>query len=304
MNSSEGDWRTDLHNQYYENYNNRNLNFTEKEKKIIKEYSLKDTPLTVICDPTRYPYSYVENGKVVGILPDYFRRLAKYAGISYKFVACTSREEYLKQRSDDSADLCLDLRMNAQSESEIPNCSVTASYLTLRMAMVTRTDFDGKIKVVSTVDHSAAFDDSYAKGAKKIVYKTRDEAMQAVLDGKADAAFVYYYTAQAFVNREKSGALTYTLLEETSYNYHIAVLPQVNHALAGILTKAIYAMPNSLIEDISSKYTSYQAKDITFLMLMQMHPIISVCIGILLALIVVTLLIGRIHNQKRLTKIA
>lgn len=304
MNSAEGDWRTDLHNQYYENYNNRNLTFTTEEKDIIQEYSSANTPLTVVCDPTRYPYSYVENNKVVGILPDYFRRLAKHTGITYKFLVCKSREEYLKLRSNGAADLCLDLRMNEQNNSELPNYSVTAPYLTLRIAMVTRTDFDGDIKVVSTVDHSAVFEDSYAKNAKKVVYKTREDAMQAVLDGKADAAFVYYYTAQAFVNREKSGALTYTLLEETSYNYHIAVSPQVNHALAGILTKTIYAMPNSLIEDISSKYTSYQAKDITFLMLMQMHPIISIIAGVLLALIIVTFLIGKIHIQKRLARIA
>lgn len=304
MNATEGDWRTDLHNRYYENYNNRNLTFTEEEREIIQEYSSKDYPLTVICDPTRYPYSYVENGQVTGILPDYFRSLAQYAGISYELVPCRSREEYLEQRRNGTADLCLDFRTNTQSSTEIPNSSVTAPYLTLRMAMVTRTDFNGEINVVATVDQSAVFDDAYAKNAKKLVFDTREEAMKAVLDGKADAAFVYYYTAQAYVNREKSGALTYTLLEETSYNYHIAVSAQINHALAGILTKAIYAMPNSLIEDISEQYTSYQARDLTFIMLMQMHPVISICIGILLAMVVIALLLGKVHIQKRQTIIA
>ena len=304
MNAAEGDWRTDLHNRYYENYNNRNLTYTDQEKKIIRQYSDRKHPLTVVCDPTRYPYSYVENGKVTGILPDYFRALADYAGIAYEFVPCDSREEYLQHRSNGSADLCLDLRVNSQTGSELPNCAVTAPYLTLRMAMVTRADFKGEINVVSTVDQSAVFDDVYAKNATKLICRTRDEAMQAVADGRADAAFVYYYTAQAFVNREKSGALIYTLLEETSYNYHIAVSPQINHALAGILTKAIYAMPNSLIEDISGQYTSYQAKDLTFWMLMQMHPVISLICGLILAAAVFTLLIGRIHIQKRLARTA
>lgn len=299
MNAAEGDWRTELHNRYYENYNNRNLSFTQAEKDIIAQYSSPETPLTVVCDPTRYPYSYVENGRLIGILPDYFRALAEYSGISYTFVPCQTREEYLQRRSDGSSDLCLDLRLNVQRDSEIPGSSVTAPYLTLRMAMVTRSDFNGEINVVSTVDQSAVFDEAYAKDAEKLVCKTREEAMQAVLDGKADAAFVYYYTAQAFVNREKSGALTYTLLEETTYNYHIAVSPQVNHALAGILTKAIYAMPNSLIEDISGQYTAYQAKDITFMMLMQMHPEASIGVGLGLAVIVIVFMTGRIHIQKK-----
>lgn len=302
MNAVEGDWRTELHNRYYENYNGRNLNFTDEEKKIIQEYSSATSPLKVECDPTRYPYSYVENGEVKGIMPDYFRKLADYAGIAYQFVPCQSREEYLKHRSAESADLYIDLRLDSENDPEKQNFTITVPYLTLRMAKVTRTDFDGDIKVIATVAQSAAFDDDYAKDAKKLVYKTREEAVKAVLDGKADAAFVYYYTAQALVNQDKSGALMYTLLEETSYKYYIAVSEQVNHALAGILTKAIYALPDSMIEDISKQYTSYQAKDLTILMLMQMHPVISISIGLTLAAIMFIILIGRVHIQKRRTR--
>ena len=298
MNAVEGDWRTELHNRYYENYDNRNLSFTEEEKKVIKEYSSKSDPLTVVCDPTRYPYSYVENGEIVGILPDYFREVADYAGISYKFIVCDSRDEYLDYRDTGEADLCIDVRLDSQSSEEFAGV-VTAPYLNLRTALVTRTDFNGEIKTVATVAQSAAYDASDLETAEKKVFDTRDEAIQAVLDGKADAALVYYYIAQAFISKEKSGALTYRLLNDTSYKYHMALSEHVNHALAGILTKAIYAMPNSLIEDISGKYTAYQAKDLTFIMLMQMHPVISLWCGILLVAIIIIFMAGRVHIQKR-----
>lgn len=304
MNATEGDWITDLHNRFYENYNNRNLTFTDEEKEIIEECSSRSDPLTVLCDPTRYPYSYVEDGEVRGILPDYFKELAKYTGIAYKFVPCESREEYLEHRQSGTEDLCIDLRLSTESSAEFPNSVVTAPYLTLRIAMVTRNDFDGDIKVVSTVDQSVVFDDKYASDAEKLVCKTRDEAMQAVLDGRADASFVYYYTAQAFVNRERSGKLTCTLLEETTYNYHIAVSPNRNHALAGILTKAIYAMPASLIEDISDRYTSYKAGDITLMAMLQMHPSIPAGAVALLALIMFAFLWIRMRNQRKLAEIA
>lgn len=304
MNATEGDWRTELHNRFYENYNNRNLSFTDMEKAVIQEYSNPSAPLSVICDPTRYPYSYVENGVVKGILPDYFQALAEYAGICYEFVPCQTREEYLERRGDGTADLCIDLRLNSQSNAEMPNSAVTAPYLTLRMAMVTRTDFSGEIKVVSTVDQSAVFDESYAQNAEKLVCNTREEAVEAVLNKKADAAFLYYYTAQALVNREHSGTLTCTLLEETTYNYHIVVSQRVNHALAGILTKAIYAMPNSLIEDISGQYTFYQAKDLTLYMLLQMYPGISAGISAALVAVLVVLMTGKIHAQKKAARMA
>lgn len=302
MNATEGDWRTELHNKYYENYDDRNLTFTEEELEIIQKYSSKSNALTVVCDPTRYPYSYVENGEVVGILPDYFRRLADYAGLAYRFIVCDSRDEYLNYRNSQEADLCIDVRLDSQGGEELSNGVATAPYLTLRTAMVTRTDFGGEIQTVATVAQSGAYDVSGIRNAEKLVFDTREDAMQAVLDGKADAALVYYYIAQAFVSREKSGALTYRLLDDTSYKYHIVVSEQVNHALAGILTKAIYAMPGSLIEDISTAYTAYRAKDLTFIMLMQMHPLTSLCVGVLLAAMIVVFLIGRIHVQKRNAK--
>ena len=304
MNAVEGDWKTDLHNRFYESYNERDLDFTEEEKEIIEEYSSRDTPLKVVCDPTRYPYSYVEDGKIKGILPDYFKKIAAYAGISYEFVPCESRAEYLAHRSEGSADLCIDYRLNSQGNAQVPNCTITAPYLTLRIAMVTRADFDGKINVVSTVAQSAALDDIYAKDARKLICKTREEAMEAVMEGRSDAAYVYYYTAQAFVNRHQKGNLVCTLLEETTYNFHIAVSSQVNHALAGILTKAIYAMPSSLIEDISDRYTSYQAKDITFLTMLELHP--SIFLGGIAAVagVMLLLLFFRMNSQKKMTRLA
>ena len=63
---------TALYNKNYESIETKNLEYTEQEKSIIAQYS-KDNPLHVLCDPTRYPYSYNENGEMKGIIPDYFR---------------------------------------------------------------------------------------------------------------------------------------------------------------------------------------------------------------------------------------
>ena len=81
---------------------------------------------------------------------------------------------------------------------------ITAPFITMQLARVTRRDFDGKINVVTTVDQtvSNSIEDAMAPGAEKLMCSTRQEMMEAVRKGKADAAFVYYYMAQAFVNSE------------------------------------------------------------------------------------------------------
>lgn len=76
---------------------------------IIAQYSSADNPLMILCDPTRKPYSYIEDGEMKGILPDYFRKLADYCGISYQFILCDSREEYVSYGTKGKqADLAID----------------------------------------------------------------------------------------------------------------------------------------------------------------------------------------------------
>ena len=43
---------------------------------LLQSYVANGVFLQVLCDPARYPYSYVENGEMKGIVPDYFRRVA------------------------------------------------------------------------------------------------------------------------------------------------------------------------------------------------------------------------------------
>ena len=63
---------------------------------------------------------------------------------------------------------------------------------------------------------------------------------------------------------EITGIMTYTLLEQPTFTYRMVVLSTENHALAGILTKAMYAMPENFVEDLAAQYTTYKATDLTF----------------------------------------
>ena len=47
---------------------------------------------------------------------------------------------------------------------------------------------------------------------------TRQEMMEAVRKGKADATFVYYYMAQAFVNSDTTGTMTYKMCIRDRYD--------------------------------------------------------------------------------------
>ena len=125
--------------------------------------------------------------------------------------------------------------------------------------------------------------------------------MEAVRKGKADAAFVYYYMAQAFVNSDTTGTMTYTLLEQPAFTYRMVISSTENHALAGILTKAMYAMPQNLVEDLAAQYTTYKATELTFVDWIRLHPVITVWVllifGCLLTTMAVTIV--RLNARKK-----
>ena len=279
-----------------------------KKKSIIAQYS-KDHPLQILCDPTRYPYSYNENGEMKGIIPDYFRKIADYAGISYEFLTPETRDEYIAyQGNKEATDISIDARLDTDNYAETKEWALTAPYITMQLAKVTRKDFDGKIKVVATVDQtvSGSIADTIAPGAKKLMCNTRQEMMDAVRKGNADAAFVYYYMAQAYVNSDTTGTLTYTLLEQPTYTYRMVVSSKENHALAGILTKAMYAMPDHLVEDLASQYTAYKATDLTFVDWIRLHPVITVSALVILAWLLTSMavIVTRLNARKKAQKIA
>ena len=291
MNAVEGDWKTTLYNKNYESTETKNLEYTEKEKSIIAQYS-RDNPLHILCDPTRYPYSYNENGEMKGIIPDYFRKIADYAGISYEFLTPVTRDEYIAyQGNKEATDISIDARLETDNYAETKEWALTAPYITMQLAKVTRRDFDGKINVVATVDQTASnsIADAMAPGAEKLMCSTRQEMMEAVRKGKADAAFVYYYMAQAFVNSDTTGTMAYTLLEQPTYTYRMVISSTENHALAGILTKAMYAMPKNLVEDIAARYTTYKATDLTFVDWIRLHPVLTVLILLIFAWLLTTM---------------
>ena len=174
MNAVEGDWKTTLYNKNYESIETKNLEYTKKEKSIISQYS-KDNPLHVLCDPTRYPYSYNENGEMKGIIPDYFRKIADYAGISYEFLTPATRDEYIAyQKNKETTDISIDARLETDNYAEAKKWGITAPFITMQMARVTRRDFDGKINVVATVDQTASnsIEDAMAPGAEKLMCST------------------------------------------------------------------------------------------------------------------------------------
>lgn len=304
LDAVEGDWKNSLNNKYYFHWEERQLSLTPQEQALLQPYIDGEKQLVVSACTDKEPYAYTENGVAKGILIDYFAKLANYLGVPYSVATPENRAQYNQWcANEDVANVFLDGRFSSMQQAEDLHKALTAPYVTMRLAMVTRRDFDGKIDTLAVATEQGLFgiEDGLAPGAERLSVSSRREAMRAVLNGKADATFVYLYTAQQFVNQDERGILTYTMLEEPSYDYHVVFASNVDHSLAGIFTKAIYAMPSGTFENIASGYTSYKAQDVDLVTWVKIHPLPTLAIGMVI-LVMCFLILLVVERQKAVRK--
>ena len=303
LNTTEGDWKNELYYQCYGSTNNQKLNFTEREKELIQQYASGDKKLVMACSTDRDPYSYEENGELKGILPDLCQIIMESAGIPYDTIIPESREQYSQWQQDEVMDFIIDARVSEQFIEE-HDYSASVPYITMKLARVTRRDFDGNIQKVAVARYQglANIENQFIGDAEVITCDSREEALQAVLYGKADATYTYVYSAQKFVNTDERALLTYTVLEEPSFSYQFLFTGKVSHELSGIISKCIYALPEGEVNRIISEYTSYKAENMTFLTFTRLHPDMAALLIFLLICILITIavLITMLHSRKQL----
>lgn len=305
MDINEGDWKNELFYRYYGPVYSSALSFTEREKEYIRQVISGEKSITVTALGDRAPYSYTEDGELKGIMPDYFAAVMELAGLPYKIVAPEDREDYNNLCDTNGVNVVIDnIGSGDTTENAVYRGFNTNSYMTARMAMVTRQDFNSNIKVVALSDSQGKdiIERDFLEGYTILTYPTGEEAMRAVLNREADAAYVYAYTAQLFVNHDPTNSLYYSVLSGMNTKFHMYVSENTDHELITILNKCIKQMPEETINQLVSSHTSYTIGDMSIWQYMQAHPLMMIAVFFVLALIVCVIIVFylRGHWNKRL----
>ncbi len=281
MDINEGDWKNELFYKYYGPSYSSELSFTEYEQEYInKVKSGEKIKVTAVGD--RAPYSYTENGELKGIMPDYFSELMSLVGLSdyYEFVAPDTDGINVIIDSTDADDI---------KEGNVSHAFNTNSYMTARMARVTRQDHKGEIKKVALAD--SQFKATLEREGYTVAScATGEEAMRAVLKGEADAAYVYSYTAQWFINHDQTNSLYYSSVNGMSTSFSMHVSEDTDHELVTILNKCIKQTSDDTLNQLAAKYTSYNIEDVSFWQYLKANPAIIIAIVVAFAVVVFVIL--------------
>lgn len=173
------------------------------------------------------------------------------------------------------------------------------------MSRVTKKDFSGEIQTVAVAYNQMydGMDADIAKNVQAIAFDSRNEALQAVKDGTADACYVYTDMAEKFVNQDPDGELIFHIVNTSASDLSIAIRPTTDHALISILSKCMEADQSLFMDELVEKYTYYVQLDVTLAMFVRNNP------WFLIALTAVVLGIGTVimvilGSNRRMRKVA
>lgn len=295
MNVNEGDWSNILYYKYYGTHLPDEISFTQREQDYIQEVVEGEKTITVTSMSDRKPYSYMEDGELRGIVPEYFSELMAMAGLPYETIVPKDRKEYYALVDSGEVDVVIDWRQGQMQNDEITDHGFyTMPYLNTGIALVTRKDFSGKIKTlaVSDLENDVGIEQNLVGDAQIIPYQSKESALEAVLDGKADGTYTYTYTAQSFVNNDPTASLQYSMVNGTGLDFQIFIKENVDHELITILNKCIANMPNDMMSQLVTAYTANTVENVTLGQYMRAHPeVIAIASLLILAILIVIIVL-------------
>ena len=305
MDANEGDWMHTLRYKYQHRRNDHKLVFTQKEQELIQKYAHSDKPLLVTCYPGNPPYCYMEHGVLKGIIPDLFDALMKKAGIPYTFKLPNNTADYEDICLNNEADIIMDWQLKNNTFAEVFDFTTTAAYLDARLVLLRRNGLSHPVKTIAALkNYGLPMPESSLLATKKVIRaNTLDEAVEAVIDGKADGVYMYSYTAMYYINKNKYNTLTYEMLpDDLRFSYGIAFNKSVNHELSGILTKTIYSLSAEEKGQIIAKNTNYEAKNTTLFNYFSNHPLalLTLIFIIFAGILLYFVMYLRLHERKKL----
>ena len=304
INANEGDWVHRLLYKYVNQASTVQTTFSQREQELIRQYQSGEKKLVVTAWTDRAPLSYVEDGKLKGILPELFDKIMQKAGIPYTIRLPKDKADYEKMCLDGSVDVIMDWRHDNIPLAEERDYALSKKYLDTRIVLLKRNTLKEQPHTfaVENTNRLSNVEEKLVDGANIFFTNNVDESVRAVAYGKADATYLYYYMALYYLNQGSYKNLVYEILDNPGPDVHIAFTAGVSHELSGIISKCISQISNEERTQIINKYTTFQPQDMDFVTYITYNPQLTLLFFVFILAISLGFLLMymRLHEKKRL----
>lgn len=286
------DLETLLTDRYYTANSGDEISFTAEERSYIKSLQESGRKVKVTINSQREPASYFVDGEARGILPEIAKAVMSRTGLPYEFVETPPTVDARELLARGEADVRFDGASDF-NDAESRGLRVTDPYLELPLSVVTLKNFAGHPKSVAVMRNSDVVEE-YAEqlfGDSAVTrYDTTQECMDAVLNGRQDAAFFQTYIAQRLVNEDARNRFREQLVPGYGLSFAVSV-SRDNGLLFSVMDKAVLSMSSDEINRIVLEQTSDFAADMSLTGFLYAHPVLwllmlaaAACFAIILIL--------------------
>lgn len=283
--------QAELFNQYYSANSGDEIAYTAEERAYIDRMKAEGKPLRVLMNPDREPMSYFQDGEPRGIIPVITKEVMRRTGIPYEMVAAETRSDYLHLIQEQDITVRLDSGYDF-NEAERLGYKLTDSYFDSSISCLSLKTLQRPPKTVAAVRNSD-FAEKYVQNTDTEEYITYydsvEECLDAILEGRQDAAYFYTYTAQRLVFNDVRNRLKEVLIPESHTQFSIAVRQTEDMLLFSILNKAVRSLNKDEINKIIMEETAFPPRSFSMVGYFYDSPAAVVVLIILSALLVLVL---------------
>ena len=301
MDASEGDWRNTLYYQNYGTENGTTLIFTSEERDYIAAHSEGGEKVIFATDNAWIPFISLQDGEYVGIIPDLIDRIMAMTGMRYEYRDPGADIFVESELHNGEVDLYLGYFYDVNL-AEQNGYAMTSPFMTVEACRLTRKDAQ-QIRTVALSEVNPRLNGTLTLDADQTVlyYTNAQAAVEAVRNGKADAAYLYSFEGEYYQNRDGTGTLVYTAIPGTAMQLCAIASENADRTLVSIMSKCINTLTDSEVETIVSRNVTVAAQELTLTDYATMHPITAaVVLGIaVLVLVVILSILGRNQAQRK-----
>ncbi len=305
MELEESHWHTELPQKYYNDNRVETIFLTQTERMYLENQREEGRVFRVLVNPDRYPYSYVQDGQMVGIMIDLFNIIARRAGINYEWIVCTDREDYAQRMINEETDICIDMTPDFYLAENL-GYIITDVYLTAPFSWIRRNDSKGDIRTAAKLIYTQLTPAQYAYNNAHheidyIEYATAQECIQSVKDGVTDGYCAYTYQAEQIILHDPSNSLMASIAQ-TENEFVIGTTHHIDRNLDSILNKAVSTLTAWDRVEAIRRHTAFVSPEYSLLTLFRENTsfkIIIVSTGMILMLLFIIIIQER-RLQKRL----
>ena len=300
--------RPDLENElmakYYDSRLDQTILLTNNEKQYIAE---KGT-LTVGYLDGYYPFSYEHEGAYMGLSKQMLEEVSVSAGVLFNYVRMESIEEAKKALKSGSIDI-LSYCGETVQRTQADGLASTKEYARVPQVIIMRrndkSDSINVLAVEESIASGAAVQKFIDKNTRLLPYSTQLEGLNAVMDGKADAAICDGYLAEYLLGSQ----LRFNKMEIHSvlsdvHSICMLVADNEDSPLLGILNKELLEVSDKMVNDYMLQDNFYSKMSMANFISDHSIPIILVlsCCAVAIILVLFFLLRNSMRVQKLMYK--